>query len=383
MATPHHHPRPTPANVGQTGPSSGGQSSNSSPLHLLPSKAAEVLGSSNQRASSFRPNLSTVNVKQLRNISQPSRTPHKESAYGLPDKQQDIRDPFQPSRPPHAEFTYGLPEVARPDYSFRLQQHRCIPNTQRPSTAQTPKARTHTIPRRPLPSSSSISPFRRTEYGVLSGSHYQPLSRNEGKPASIQGLTADRGGLRSQEPVETKRSIDSVSTAVRNGLHKMPKAAPPALSLGSKTDNKSQPPLSPSALSPVTPHTPRSPHQQTSRPLEPVEVNSEQPPGSPITAIPQFPPSPTISASKHGRDASKSLFSNLKASRSTNRLNGADQNAKASSKPDLTSRASSKDRNMYNSSRGHDSTPELQNFTSPERNYGTCEFPICNCNAFR
>lgn len=143
----------------------------------------------------------------------------------------------------------------------------------------------------------------------------------------------------------------------------------PPLHLGSPSfDELSQNVRSPlSPQSPISPRSPTSPYLQAST-LRPVtgknppipppmkasatEENNEMPQTPGITAIPQYPPSPK-EATKHGRDPSRSFFSNLKASKSSHRLQSSDGPEKqtADSNPP-PSRGSSNDRAANMSSRG-------------------------------
>ncbi|EGC44004.1 rho GTPase activator [Histoplasma capsulatum var. duboisii H88] len=147
----------------------------------------------------------------------------------------------------------------------------------------------------------------------------------------------------------------------------------PPLHLGSPSfDELSQNVRSPlSPQSPISPRSPTSPYLQAST-LRPVtgknppipppmkasatEENNEMPQTPGITAIPQYPPSPK-EATKHGRDPSRSFFSNLKASKSSHRLQSSDGPEKqtADSNPPL-SRGSSNDRAANMSSRGRNSS---------------------------
>lgn len=78
-----------------------------------------------------------------------------------------------------------------------------------------------------------------------------------------------------------------------------------------------------------------------------------------LTAMPEYPPSPVKASPRHGREPSKSFFSNLKASRSSNKLHSPGPSlAESSEKTGVKSRTSSKDRSLY-SLRGRVSTPEL------------------------
>ncbi|KKY28090.1 putative rho gtpase activator [Phaeomoniella chlamydospora] len=65
-----------------------------------------------------------------------------------------------------------------------------------------------------------------------------------------------------------------------------------------------------------------------------------------ITAIPQYPPSPKSSL-KHGREPSKSFFSNLMATKSAQRLESPERNGDEHSENGPKSRTSSKERNNY------------------------------------
>lgn len=89
-------------------------------------------------------------------------------------------------------------------------------------------------------------------------------------------------------------------------------------------------------------------------------------PSSPrITAVAEIPPSPSSPrAAQHGREPSKSFFSNLVASKSSHKLNTSDQNlADTNDKQRARSRASSKDRSLH-TVRKQGSTPELPRFNS-------------------
>jgi len=159
----------------------------------------------------------------------------------------------------------------------------------------------------------------------------------------------------------------------------MPKATGlPSLNLSATKNNVGASAISPhSATSPQTtrsaPTTPRlqtapaSIMQQTN-PLdhEPRSQNRNGPSSPRITAVPDIPPSPSSPMlAQHARDPSKSFFSNLKASKSSHRLNSSDQNvAEISEKQNARSRASSKDRSLH-SLRKQGSTPELPRYTAP------------------
>ena len=160
----------------------------------------------------------------------------------------------------------------------------------------------------------------------------------------------------------------------------MPKGqAPPALNLSTANskDNGLQPTTA-STLSPRSPRTPGSipgsPYLQDFIAMGHAVTGSERPttegsqrapanePMSPSVAdFTQLPSSPTRSSQKHGRDPSKSFFSNLMASKSSHRLQSPERNGAESSekqeKQRTKSRASSKDR--FHSSKARGSTPDL------------------------
>lgn len=82
-----------------------------------------------------------------------------------------------------------------------------------------------------------------------------------------------------------------------------------------------------------------------------------------ITAMPELPPSPTgTQQTKHGREPSKSFFSNLMASKSSHKLHASETSLpEAGEKASARSRASSKDRSVR-SVRRQGSTPELPRY---------------------
>ncbi|OJD11682.1 hypothetical protein AJ78_07597 [Emergomyces pasteurianus Ep9510] len=179
-------------------------------------------------------------------------------------------------------------------------------------------------------------------------------------------------------------------------MPKKPSQAPP-LQLGSSNFNELsqnvRSPLSPSSLSPLSPTSPMSPTSpflkgSTIRPLtgknsvvsrspnpSTVEENKEVPQTPGITAIPPYPPSPKEST-KHGRDPSRSFFSNLKASKSSHRLQSSDCPDKptADNVPPR-SRGSSKDRANISSRGRNDSSTDL-----PTSSGGRAEKTNCNRN---
>lgn len=167
----------------------------------------------------------------------------------------------------------------------------------------------------------------------------------------------------------------------------MPKSSvPPSLNL-SATKNPTQPDnlqhLSPSTLSP---RSSRSPRSNPGSPL--LQENFQHALGqngadktgkgnagnngsiSPsITAIPQYPPSPPRTSPKHGRDASKSFFSNLMASKSSHRLQSLDQSGGETADVERTTgrgRASSKDRSLYSSKARGSTSDLLKNVKAPD-----------------
>ena len=169
---------------------------------------------------------------------------------------------------------------------------------------------------------------------------------------------------------------------------------PPALDLSNaKSSNKNglQPGLlSPSTLSPRSARSLRSPGSTPASPLlqnlyppaGPNNVTSQtvtmtathgpqsNGPTSPrITAMPEFPPSPSRPSPKHGRDPSKSFFSNLMASKSSHKLDSpTPNNEKEAGRLTVKSRASSKDRSLH-ALRGKSSTPNLPKMPQNERQY--------------
>lgn len=181
-------------------------------------------------------------------------------------------------------------------------------------------------------------------------------------------------------PIVSTRTSSTTTVTTRSvHIRKMPKSSiPPSLNLSaakSTTQSDSLQHLSPSTLSPRSSRSPRSnpgsPYLQegfehtagqngTDNTGKGETANSGSISPS-ITAIPPYPPSPPKTSPKHGRDPSRSFFSNLMASKSSNRLQSFDQSATETGDRGRTSgrgRASSKDRVLY-SSRGKDSTSDL------------------------
>jgi hypothetical protein len=132
-------------------------------------------------------------------------------------------------------------------------------------------------------------------------------------------------------------------------------------------------------LSPRSDHSPRYPRSAPAsptidRPTQSImqitkmqdydsRSTSRNGPTSPrMTAMPEFPPSPDKSSPKHhGREPSKNFFSNLMASKSSQKLNSTENVNDSVEKQNARSRASSKDRSLH-SVRRQGSTPELPRY---------------------
>lgn len=158
----------------------------------------------------------------------------------------------------------------------------------------------------------------------------------------------------------------------------MPKSGPIPSSLNLESSKPNRSPntaqqLSPSTLSPTSTRSPSaqgSPYGEkpTVRQVVQSDLGSEDErkstedtsgPGSPpITAIPQYPPSPRTSPKQHGREPSKSFFSNFMASKSSHRLQSPDRSNNRGTDQN-GSRASSKDRALYSNTIARGSTPDL------------------------
>jgi hypothetical protein len=161
----------------------------------------------------------------------------------------------------------------------------------------------------------------------------------------------------------------------------MPKqSVPPALDIGSGSDKPAQttnhPPLSPSTLSLRSSRSPRSnpgsPNLKDNFDASFFQSKSDRmaeagqaKPGSispSITAIPQYPPSPPKTSPKHQRDASRSFFSNLVASKSSHRLQALEQGGSEEIKTEPAvgrGRTASKDEAVH-APRGQSSGSDLQ-----------------------
>jgi len=151
-------------------------------------------------------------------------------------------------------------------------------------------------------------------------------------------------------------------------------SALPSLNLSAAMNHDEYNQLSPATLSPQSPRSPQtsgslpgSPSLHGAPPssmMDQVSAGPRNEPVSPdITAMPEFPPSPTRDSSKHGRESSKSFFSNLMASKSSHKLLPPETGTvEAPEKTKARSRASSKDRSFH-SVRRQGSTPELPKLT--------------------
>lgn len=176
---------------------------------------------------------------------------------------------------------------------------------------------------------------------------------------------------------------------------------PPALDLSSaKSSNRNE--LPPALLSATT-HTPRSlrsPHSPGSTPASPFLQTSHNLSGpfnaptqtvimtatqgtqatgaaSPsMTAVPEFPTSPSRPSPKHGRDPSKSFFSNLMASKSSHKLDSPNLNSeKNAGRSTAKSRASSRDRALH-ALRSKISTPDLPRMPQSEKQYDAVHLQV-------
>jgi hypothetical protein len=166
----------------------------------------------------------------------------------------------------------------------------------------------------------------------------------------------------------------------------MPRATDlPNLNLSASIRNVSElddgfPPLSPHSSGSRTPRSaPVSPRLQLSNeqstqlpikaPAKPEKTSQVHDQTSPrITAMPELPPSPSSSQppQKHGREPSKSFFSNLMASKSSHRLHVSETSlTESAEKASARSRASSKDRSLH-SIRRQGSTPELPRYPASQ-----------------
>lgn len=148
-------------------------------------------------------------------------------------------------------------------------------------------------------------------------------------------------------------------------------------------DVKKSSPLTPDGQGPLTPHTsissPTSPCD-TEPAVRPATQDSGGKSDSPsftgsspttnfnpsLTAIPQYPPSPKDSP-KHNREASKSFFANLKAPKSSHRVQKSDSSGHLPDKP--KSCGGSRDRRTQILSKPYESSPDLvSTVLGPEQN---------------
>ena len=152
----------------------------------------------------------------------------------------------------------------------------------------------------------------------------------------------------------------------------------PSLNLGATKDGKDgTQPLSP----PMSPKSPTSIHSSKSNGGSPrlgdaqaramfaqatngIDAFSAPTIGAPddsprMASVPASPPSPSNASPKHGRDPSKSFFSNLMASKSSHRLHSPDASiADSADRDTLKSRANSRERSLR-PLRSKGSTPDL------------------------
>lgn len=96
-----------------------------------------------------------------------------------------------------------------------------------------------------------------------------------------------------------------------------------------------------------------------------------------VTAIPQLPPSPLEPPKTSSGREGKSFFSNLKASKSSHKLQPNEQ--APADHPLPKSRGSSKERPGYPISRGNQSTPDLSATIPEQGTIGQCFFPSMLC----
>lgn len=182
----------------------------------------------------------------------------------------------------------------------------------------------------------------------------------------------------------------------------MPKPSISIPSLNAKPRHEPTTPLSPS-LSPAASSnspmsSPPSPYKSTIRPVTGHKKSAAETLASTggdyplksgekaddivqhsVTAIPQLPPSP-LEQPKAGRDGQKSFFANLKASKSTHKIQSSAIEAPSPSEQPLPrSRGSSRERLGNLTSRGNQSTPDLPATSSSERDAarGQCLFFLC------
>lgn len=100
-----------------------------------------------------------------------------------------------------------------------------------------------------------------------------------------------------------------------------------------------------------------------------------------ITAMPELPPSPTSQTpSKHGREPSKSFFSNLMASKSSHKLHVSETSLPDSvEKQNGRSRTSSRDRSLH-SVRRQGSTPDLPRANAPSQSSHSTHDSVASAN---
>lgn len=129
------------------------------------------------------------------------------------------------------------------------------------------------------------------------------------------------------------------------------------------------------------PSTPSTTHQIPASQDSRNDANPTGPTSPKITAMPEFPPSPVPQSPKHGREASKSFFSNLMAAKSSHKLHASETSIPESGeRANVRSRASSKERSLY-SMKKQGSTPELPRMGSGNpsgANPGGANPPTCS-----
>lgn len=105
---------------------------------------------------------------------------------------------------------------------------------------------------------------------------------------------------------------------------------------------------------------------KTSEKCPELQIHFAQDPDGPLsptlTSLPPFPPSPT--STKHVRDPSKSFFANLKASKSSNRVNQLEPTIRYIPEESFGDHSPSRSRSTFYSVRkGSGSTPDLSKST--------------------
>lgn len=139
------------------------------------------------------------------------------------------------------------------------------------------------------------------------------------------------------------------------------KVRPASLSLALP---KSQSPVSSNVTSPTDAGSnPPSPRQMQTRSAETLPISEshtkEDEPNSPdFTSLPPFPSSPKT-APKHSREQSKGFFSNLKASKSSNKVYQIEPTIRHVSEDNPRSKSEGNEKIFYSIRKSPDSTPDL------------------------